>query len=380
MIYQYTGQPGHGKTLHALLQALEFKDEGRTVYAVNVRDLDHAKSGLLPMTPEQFRDWPAFLPDGAVCLVDECYEHDMLPKLGPGVKLPHHIEQLAKHRHRGLDFIFVCQSPAKQMHTFVHDLIERHTHVRRRFGMNFVHLRIFDRYEPRPEKAHPLILKRTRLPKRPQGLYKSTELDTTERKVPWYYYAAGVVIVGIIGGVVWVYVGINRQFDGDRVASAATAPGNGASATVPGAGGAAVARKSLGTPSEYARAHLPRFGPMPWTAPVYDDRSVTADPELFCMSSLPGRDGQGEELGITCTCLTEQGTLYALTMPECLVIARRGPVYNPYKKHREEGVQGPAPAAMDAPASVSSPETISVAGKVTAVGSGGEAKGPRTAP
>jgi zona occludens toxin (predicted ATPase) len=157
VIYQFTGQPGHGKTLHALLQALEFKDQGRVVYACNVRDLDYERSGLLPMTPEQFRDWPNWLPDGAVALVDECYEHDMLPKLGPGVKVPHHVEQLAKHRHRGIDFIFVCQSPSKQMHTFVHDLIEQHTHVRRRFGMNFVHLRIFDRYESRPEKAHPLI-------------------------------------------------------------------------------------------------------------------------------------------------------------------------------------------------------------------------------
>lgn len=44
------------------------------------------------------------------------------------------MRELAKHPHRGLDFIFVSQSPAKQVDEFVHDLIERHIHVRRRFG------------------------------------------------------------------------------------------------------------------------------------------------------------------------------------------------------------------------------------------------------
>ena len=30
---------------------------------------------------------------------------------------------------------------------------------------------------------------------------------------------------------------------------------------------------------------LPRFGAMPWTAPAFDDRRVTADPQLYCLSS-----------------------------------------------------------------------------------------------
>ncbi|WP_234817189.1 zonular occludens toxin domain-containing protein [Xanthomonas citri] len=141
MIYWFTGQPGHGKTLHAIEKLLEYKDQGRMVFACNIREFDYEKTGVLEMTPEQFRDWPNFMPDGAVALVDEAYEHGMLPKRPPGSKVPHHVEQLAKHRHRGLDFIFVSQSPDKQCDQFVHDLIERHVHVRRRFGTKFVHLR-----------------------------------------------------------------------------------------------------------------------------------------------------------------------------------------------------------------------------------------------
>lgn len=380
MIYQYTGQPGHGKTLHALERAMEMKDQGRVVYACNVRELDHQKSGLLPMAPEQFRDWPDALPDGSVVLVDECYEHDMLPKRGPGQKVPHHVEQLAKHRHRGLDFIFVCQSPSKQMDSFVHDLIEQHVHVRRRFGLNFVHLRIFDRYEPKPEKAHPLILKRTRLPKRPMGLYKSTELDTTERKVPWYYYAAGVIVVGIVGGVVWTYRGMSHQFDPDRVAER-PAGSDGANATARPAG-LVGSSKSLGTPYEYAKSHLPRFGTMPWTAPAYDDRAITADPQLYCMSSLPGVDAQGEHRDLSCTCFTEQGTPYDLTQAECRTVARRGAPYNPYREKAgstESGVQGQAPAMM-AGTPAASPAGSIIAGDVKTVGTQGEAGAPGTAP
>ena len=150
MIYWFTGQPGHGKTLHALEKAMEFRDAGRLVYVCNVLQFDYEKSRMLPMTPEQFRDWMTFLPDGAVAVVDEAYEHEMLPKRPPGSKVPAHVQQLAKHRHRGLDFIFVSQSPKKQCDDFVHDLIERHIHVRRRFGLPYVHCRTFDRHSSSP--------------------------------------------------------------------------------------------------------------------------------------------------------------------------------------------------------------------------------------
>ncbi|MBD4017350.1 zonular occludens toxin family protein, partial [Xanthomonas citri pv. citri] len=74
MIYWYTGQPGHGKTLHAIDHAIDFRDAGRLVYVCNVRGFKHADARMLEMTPEQFIDWPNSLPDGAVCVVDEAYE------------------------------------------------------------------------------------------------------------------------------------------------------------------------------------------------------------------------------------------------------------------------------------------------------------------
>ncbi|MEI2429950.1 zonular occludens toxin domain-containing protein [Lysobacter yananisis] len=336
MIYQWTGQPGHGKTLHALDQAIDFRDAGRLVYVCNVRNFDHGKARMLPLEPAQFKDWMNATPEGCVILVDECYEHDMLTKRSPGSKVPEHVKELAKHRHTGRDFIFVCQSPSKQMDEFVHDNIERHTHVRRRFGLPFAHLRIFDRYERNPEKAHPLILKRVKLPRRPMGLYESTVLDTTERKVPWYYPAAAILAVVILVGGYMTASRVNSRFSPDAkpVAAGASGRGNGASATVPRTlseerkGSAPV----YDTAGDYAKAHLPRFATMPWTAPVYDHRSITADPQLLCMSSGAGVDADGVEHPESCRCVTEQNTVYAISQGECMRIARDGPVYNPYKQ------------------------------------------------
>lgn len=340
MIYWYTGQPGHGKTLHAIDHLLDFKAKGRIVYACNIRKFDHAKTGVLEMTPEQFKDWPNFLPDGAVALVDEAYEHGMLPKRPPGSKVPHHVEQLAKHRHRGLDFIFVSQSPDKQCDQFVHDLIERHIHVRRRFGTKFVALREFDRFEAHAEKATPLVTRRHALPKRPMGTYESTELDTTERRVPWYFYALPVLLVGGLGMMYYTFGSMGKRLgSGEASQPAPSASGKQAAApdgAVATGGAAGVSPKNI-TAAEYAKRFIPRVPSEPWSAPAYDDvLSLPSEaPRLFCMSSMGGVNAQGKHADPSCSCVTEQGTLYVVDEPTCRFVARRGQ-YEPYRDERDD--------------------------------------------
>ncbi len=343
MIYWFTGQPGHGKTLHAIEKLLEFKDQGRPVYACNIRQFDYAKTGVHEMTPEQFKDWMNFLPDGAVALVDEAYEHGMLPKRPAGSKVPEHVEQLAKHRHRGLDFIFVSQSPDKQCDQFMQDLIERHIHVRRRFGTAFVHLREFDRYEAQAEKATPLVIRRRKLPKRPMGTYESTVIDTTERKIPWYIIALPVVALLGIFLMYYTFGSMGKRLgsstDAPQVNARAVAPPrDGAHAT---AGGGASAPAAM-TPAEYARRFVPRIASEPWSAPAYDGLTMpTEAPRLFCMSSMGGVNAQGKHAEPSCTCLTEQGTSYELDQPTCRFVARRGQ-YEPYRDERNDRyVDGP---------------------------------------
>lgn len=339
MIYWFTGQPGHGKTLHAIDKALDYVAEGRLVYVCNVKEFDHAKAGCLPMTPDEFKDWPAFLPDGAVCLVDEAYEHGMLPKRGPGKPVPHHVEQLAKHRHRGLDFIFVSQSPAKQVDDFVHDLIEQHVHVRRRFGLMYAHLRIFDRMERNPTQAHPLLLKRVRLPKRPMGLYTSTAIDTTEKRIPWYYPAAAALLVGLVAFSIVTAKNVTETIKGGMKAPGSEATEDGAGATADGAkrpGMPGQSGESTLTTEQYIARAIPRIAGMPWSAPLFDERQVRSEPEVFCVAGAAGVDAQGEHKAESCTCLTEQGTAYTMEFRTCMTVARKGGAYNPFKAPTRE--------------------------------------------
>lgn len=323
MIYQFTGQPGHGKTLHAILLAMEFKDKGRAVFVCNVRQFDYEKTGMQRMTPDDFKNWMEFLPDGAVALVDECYEHGMLPKRPPSSAVPPHVKELAKHRHRGIDFIFVCQSPDKQTDSFVHDLIERHTHVRRRFGTQFVHLRIFDRYEARPEKVQPLVLKRTRLPKKAMGTYQSTELETTERKVPWYFFAFAIGVPAALGFSYWVFGGMAERLTGTEPQPVAVGAG-GSRATEPSGEGARAPGMS---PEEFAKRFQPRIASQPWSAPAYDGLQVSQEPpRVFCMIGGSAHTG-------SCSCLTEQGTRYVMPVDTCRFIAVNGQ-YEPFRDER----------------------------------------------
>jgi hypothetical protein len=331
MIYWYTGQPGHGKTLHAIDHAITLRDEGRLVYVCNVTDFNYEKARMLPMTPEQFCNWMEFLPDGAVALVDEAYEHGMLPKRPAGSKVPKHVEQLAKHRHRGLDFIFVSQSPAKQVDEFIHDLIEQQIHVRRMWGLPFAWLRKFFYMERNPLKATPNVVQRVRLPKRPFGLYKSTSMDTTQKHVPWYVFALLIGIPSTLGGVVWSMNAVEDSFQGQGTAdvvaaqrkNGSTPEEDGARATADDAGGAVVSRKAELRKKDYTTWLTPRIGGQPWTAPAYDHLSVpNQPPRIFCMAS--GHDGHD-----SCSCLTEQGTRYVVEQNRCRMIAVDGQ-YEPF--------------------------------------------------
>lgn len=325
MIFWYTGQPGHGKSLHAIERAMDLVAAGRTVYACNVNGLDYEKTGILPMTPDEFKEWPDKLPDGAVVLVDECYQFGMLGKLPPRATLPRHIDELARHRHRGLDFIFVSQSPSKQCHEFIIDLIEEQIHVRRMFGTNFVELKKFDRHESNPAKARALTTQRHTLNRKSKGLYKSTVLDTSEKRIPWYYkaLAVGLVVVPLFGYYVVSNVGAKLAGkDAKQItlgASAQSADGA-RSATAPL--GAESANKAL-RDKDYAAWLRPRVASQPWTAPAYDQLSVPSEPpRVFCMSS--GFERAGRYIVDSCSCLTDQGTRYVLDLMTCARIAQDG--------------------------------------------------------
>jgi hypothetical protein len=255
----------------------------------------------------------------------------MLPKRKPGSNVPPHVEQLAKHRHRGLDFIFVSQSPQKQVDEFVHDLIERQVHVRRRFG-SYVNLRIFENFEAKPLKATPIKVTRQTLPKRAMGLYESTVVDTSDRSPPWYYIALPILLIATLA---WWYfsmkrigAGMDRGVEPSAEVAAKAGADNEDGAVATGEADAPATPPTASRSGDYVAWLTPRISGQPWTAPAFDNIPLTTTPpRVFCMAS-------GENLS-SCSCITEQGTDYTVDIKHCRIIATRGQ-YEPLRDVEKE--------------------------------------------
>lgn len=308
MIYLVTGQPGHGKTLRSVQMALEYKAKGRAVYAHGIRGLDYAASGFFPL--DDPKEWEK-LPDGSVVLLDECYS--VFPRRAPGAKVPGYVDAMARHRHRGFDFILICQQARQQIDLFLLGLVDHHYHVRRKMGIKGALILEWDQFSENTKDSQ--IKKPWKYPRdlMDRNLYESTTQDTTRVRVPWYIWALPLTLFLLWFLVHRVFSWFHQE---PKPKPVAPTPPAGAvqAASLPMVSG--LGRGSR--PKDIAAWLKPRIAGQPWTAPAYDDRPVVSAPELYCMASDDGR----------CGCITEQGTTYVLDVKICRSIAANGS-YNP---------------------------------------------------
>lgn len=325
MIYLLTGQNGHGKTLYTLKMALDFQKEGRTVYSHGIPGERRDLTGFLPLDdPLQWEQ----LPDNSVIVIDECYS--TFPNRNAASKVPPHVEAMARHRHRGFDFILTCQKP-DQLDPFLAGLIEEHRHVRRKSKMLAV-IKTWDRIAKDPIKDKADSLPVWRYDTGLYQLYKSATIHTSRRALPWWLYAAVPLLLFTVWGFYRVASG--ETFEASASASDVKPPAHvpGAQATGAGAGGGVVvAGKSDAERADYAKWMEPRIPGVPWSAPAYDRFQVSDVAGLFCMASEAGLDGNGDQKPASCTCHTEQATRLDVEPELCRTIARQG-LYNPFKK------------------------------------------------
>lgn len=339
----FTGQPGNGKTALMMERLVaEAKAANRPIFAVGIDGLEPGLATVLDDARhwnDKDADGKYIVPDGSLIFVDEAWKwfghlHDATRQ-----QTPRHVLELAEHRHRGLDFVWTTQQP-NQLYPFVRGLIGAHSHVVRRFGTKMLDVyRWGELNEEIKSLAKRDMAQRTTrlLPSQVFGQYKSAEVHTIKARIPLRLLLLPAVVVVAVVCAYTAYRSIASPGASDLVGKEGTQSASADAAPSPPVGGS----RKEGAPrwptaAAYAKDHLPRISTMPWTAPVFDDRQARSDPQLVCMSSMEGLDAQGVRQEASCRCLTEQGTAYELSQPECRTLARNGPVYNPYRERSED--------------------------------------------
>lgn len=318
MITVITGAPGTGKSA-ALVSLLKELSSDRAVYVNGIPDLKIDHQELLDPTK-----WMDEVPDGSIIVIDEV-QRIWRPR-GPGSKVPPDISALETHRHRGLDFYLVTQSP-RLIDSNVRGLTGRHVHLR--------DIGVLGRYWYEwPECADQCatswknapIKKRYRLPKAIFADYKSASVHVKPiRSFPVMLVVMVLALLVTLGVGYRTWTAISSKVN--PVPALASAP-------VPGQPVLPSPHVDL-PPAQPAFiddriAFIPRISNKPETAPAYDALRVVVN--------MPVISGAVCSKG-SCKCFTQQGTDTGLSNDDCKQWMK-----NPSFDHYRLSPAPPAPA------------------------------------
>lgn len=324
MIYLTTGGNGAGKTLLTLKDVRDQQlKENRPVYYHGFKAGQVLKDwGWQEFDP---KDWQA-LPDGSICIFDECQNE--FPAKIQG-ELPDYINAIAQHRRRrGFDFWMITPHPS-MIHLNVRRLIESpswHRHLKRTAGAAMVSELKFNYAEIKCEQpgsgARGVVSMRA-YPKEVYGWYESASLHTGKVRIPKQVWmlAACAVLVPTLGYLAFtkVYANVTKQ------AGPAQAQQGQQTAQQ---GGAVRHVSAKPTAMEYAQERASRIPGFAHTAPVYDEVTKPTDAPYpaACVS-----------MGDKCKCYSQQATLLQVPPDVCAQIVKNGFFVDWQQKPAKEG-------------------------------------------
>lgn len=319
MIYLTTGGNGAGKTLITLKDVRDQQvREGRPVYFHGFS----AKQQLLDWGWKEFdpKKWQD-LPDGSICVMDEC-QNEFPAKITEELRkefgeMPDYINAVAQFRRkRGFDFWMITPHP-RLIHLNIRQLIESpswHRHFKRAFGadmvselrFNFANLKC---EQPSAGKQGQVSMRA--FPKEVYDWYSSASLHTGKRKLPkqlWVVIAAAFIVPAAFYGA-WrsVMGNVTKGQQPPAVAAASSAGGSASNRS---------AQPALSV-TEYLAVRTARIPDFPHTAPAYDEvtKPVSAPYPAACVYAHTRK---------TCTCYTQQGTILQTSGDTCLQIVKNG--------------------------------------------------------
>lgn len=347
MITLITGVPGSGKTALAVSMLLDVR--GRPVFVQGIPDLSVPHERTPPVSEWTVRvpspDDPALeipvftFPSGSLVVIDEA--QNVFRPRGVGSKVPDIVAAFEAHRHLGIDFWLITQSPTL-IDSNIRKLVSKHIHVRSTYLGRVLHEapQVFDP-DSRSERALTSSRKYV-LPKRAFGAYRSAEMHTKAKVRPPRAVYILVVALLVAVGLGWHFFGRVSDFvDPASVAHVESGPAQQGRSGMGAVGfGTIVSPSSV--PSSLVHALRPSDPANPLSAPLFSSVApAPVPPEIVgCVSSSVG-----------CVCYTQQSTRLWVPEDQCRLRVA-GFYYDPYvdvaKRARDVGVgRGHASAGVD---------------------------------
>lgn len=316
MIYLTTGANGAGKTLLTLKNVREQQlKENRPVYyhGFDMNPDKAAEFGWQPFDPKKWQD----LPDGSICIMDECQNE--FPLRRSGAEVPDYVNAIAQHRRRrGFDFWMICPHPSL-LDVFIRRLIDKpswHRHIKRAFGADVVSVITFSSPDMKCEEPGAGARGEVTMKPYPKDVftwYRSASLHTAKKKIPKavYVFVAAALLVPLLlyYAISGVYNNVDKsEKDNDK-------PGI-LKSGFPVLDSQNKSRKEKPlTAAEYIEMREARIPDFPHTAPAYDKvtEPKSAPYPAACVY-----------MGTKCRCYTQQATIMQVTPETCIQIVRNG--------------------------------------------------------
>ncbi|GAA5008849.1 hypothetical protein FNZ56_02925 [Pseudoluteimonas lycopersici] len=340
-----TGKRGNGKSLKAVGLMKQEIAAGRPVFASNFNGLRVQGVQVL----DNPREWES-LPTGSILFVDEAQRFWRSRRSGDP---PAEVQAMETQRHLGITIVLLTQQPT-YLDKHIRGLVDLHHHLMLEVGGKASRMWTWKRCMDDPEDAttrseadQSVFL----FPSSDFADYDSAEVHTIKPKVPRKLKLVAVSLI-VLAGLFWFAIHRAHSIGGKpsgETRDQAGVPAVGGTPADPVRSGKRTI--SYATAEEYIHQVTPRIPAAPWTAPAFDGRQVVADPRVFCMSSSAGVDASGTVRDETCSCVTEQGTTYAMPVKSCAQLAAQGEIYNPFRKPEVERLAvNEDPPPVDAPA------------------------------
>lgn len=316
MLKLYTGIPGAGKTLNAIDDVwtdshwqltTEQKQENdlppdfkRPVFFYGIKGC--SVPDWVRLTDEQLFKWWE-LPRWSIIIIDEAYS--FAPTQATGATPPPHIERLARHRHEGIDFVFIAQH-ATQLSTFLRKMVEVHYHCTRPFGFSYTRIYRFEGVQADPDNYHAkkdaTIINKP-LNKEIFPYYKSAEVHTHKARIPKKLYILIFLIFLTVSIFGWFGHTVYKKSHPDSVPQINPNTGRVNSADN-------VSPIATNNSDQLALSLKPRIANQPWSAPAYDHLTKPKSfPRPQCILNVKTDQ---------CTCYTQQATFLNIEHDACV--------------------------------------------------------------